>query len=155
TGTIFFPNDPATPNFGNLSFAGTIDDSFALWIDNVTYISRVGWTTPAQSGNIHLTAGPHSFEARFGSTGGHGGANQPLGLYGYTGFSSSIGFVYRVNKGSTDPLATSTNATDYFQTTPAYIQPNGKPAPLGGYPQDPGDGSLFQTTARTGMIKNG
>src|SRR5205085_9057587 len=63
--------------------------------------------------------------------------------------------VFRVNSGSTDALATSTNVTDYFQTTPAYTQANGKPAPLGGLPQDPGDGSLFQTSARTGLVKNG
>jgi autotransporter-associated beta strand protein len=136
TGTIFFPNDPHTPGSGTMSFAKELQDATLLRIDGQTLIANSSWTAPVGTGPVTLAAGPHPFEARFGVVAGGGG---PAGQNnaGWTGWTTSEGFVYRIDNGPNDPLANSMNVSDYK------------------IPIDPGDGSLFQTVGPSGIIKDG
>jgi autotransporter-associated beta strand protein len=138
TGTIFWPSDPKTPGSGTLSFAKDTDDIMFLRIDGTAYISNTRWDVPVGTGPITLASGPHDFEALFGNGNGYAGA-VGQNNNGWTGWTDDIGFVYRVDDGpgTSDPLAYSTNVSDYKIVV------------------DPGDGSLFQTLVPSGVIKSG
>jgi autotransporter-associated beta strand protein len=138
TGTVFWPSDPKTPGSGTLSFAKDTDDVMFLRIDGTPYISNTRWDDPVGTGPITLASGPHSFEARFGNGNGGAGADGQNNN-GWTGWTDSIGFIYRVDSGAgtSDPLSYSTNVSDYKLVV------------------DPGDGSLFQTLVPSGVTKSG
>ncbi len=125
TGQIFFSNHLGDGT-GTYSFVENINDSTLLKIDGVTYISDTS-STPVGTGPIELPTGWHDIEIRFGNGSGSGGASgQDTG--GWSGWTVTSGFAYRVNDGPTDPLASSKNVTDYVLA------------------QDDGSGNLFRTT---------
>jgi autotransporter-associated beta strand protein len=135
SGQIFFPNYNNTGK-GTLSFAKSVDDSTLLRIDGQPYISDTSWTNSIGTGPITLPTGWHNIEIRFGNGGGGAGADGQNNN-GWSGFTSSLGFVYRVDNGPTDAKASSKNAADYV------------------IPMDNGAGNLFRVLRGSGIAKTG
>jgi hypothetical protein len=120
------------PTTSVVSFAANIDDGTLLKVDGLVWINDNTWYTPdAASGPqgqpvAPLTAGWHTFEARFGNgTGGVGpSAQNPVP---WTGWTSTFGFGYKLG-------AVTTNAADYHQLL------------------DDGTMNTFHTVATTGIV---
>jgi autotransporter-associated beta strand protein len=110
---------------GTVTFAENVDDSALLKIDGVTWLNNTSYTTPTSSAKI-LTAGWHTFEARFGNgTGGAGPSGQNTN--GWTNWSTSFGFGYKQG-------AATLNAADYAK------------------PIDDGTGNLFHVMTVNGVV---
>src|SRR5207253_7747125 len=125
TGKMFWPNYKGTGT-GYLSFAKSIDDNTLLKIDGVTYINDTNWTNTLGVGPIGLPTGFHDIEIEVYNGGGGAGADGQNNN-GWTGFTQTEGFVYRVDDGPNDPLGTGPGDTANYLI-----------------PTDPGDGSLFR-----------
>ena len=76
-----------------------------LKIDGTTYISNTSWTTPDRLGTDYSGGRDRtSLIARFGNGGGGAGADGQNNN-GWTGWTNSIGFIYRVDdNGGTEIL---------------------------------------------------
>jgi len=96
-----------------VTFAENIDDGTLLKIDGHVWINDNTWNNPVAASGPQgqpvepLSAGWHTFEARFGNgTGGAGPSNQNNN--GWSNWSASYGFGYKLG-------AVSLNAADYIQ----------------------------------------
>ncbi|MDD2599597.1 MAG: autotransporter-associated beta strand repeat-containing protein [Kiritimatiellae bacterium] len=103
------------------TFAENFDDNVLLKIDGVQVLRNTVWDVPSKA-NYTLTPGPHAFEARFGQGGGGGGPPEDSNS-GWFKTNRQIGF-----------------GVDF--------QGRNQEVP-GNYQRmiDPGDGTLFTTTA--------
>ncbi len=136
SGQIYFPNYNNT-GFGTLSFARNVDDTALLRIDGVAYPSSSVYGATTATGPITLSTGWHSFDLRLANLVGVGGSFD-FNNSGWTGWSNNNGFVYRVDNGPADSLASSKNVNDYV------------------IPSDDGSGSFFRYISTTsGLTKTG
>ena len=141
--TWFYQGQINVPNYNNtgtgyLSFAKSIDDSTLLMIDGVTYINDPSYTNSIGTGEITLTAGWHNIDIRVANGGGGAGADA-LNNNGWTGFTNTKGFVFRIDNGPNDPLGNTTTKGNVANYT---------------VPTDSGSGNLFRV-APSGLVKNG
>jgi hypothetical protein len=89
-----------------VTFAENIDDGTLLKIDGQVWINDNTWNTPVAASGPQgqtpapLTAGWHTFEARFGN--GTGGAGPSGQNNGWTGWDGSYGFGYKLGAATTD-----------------------------------------------------
>ena len=98
TGEINVPDNNGDGT-GTIAFGENFDDSVQLVIDGVQRMNNGAWNVPTTSGPLTLSAGWHSFEARFGQGGGGVGPNAvatPL-------WTAAIGFGIDTDKTSFGP----------------------------------------------------
>jgi autotransporter-associated beta strand protein len=131
TGQIYVAPSVSNPNYGYLSFWAYEDDNSSLSIDG----TRLWSSTEFDGGNhveVTLTPGWHNFDLRVASSSPQAGGRIP------DEENPGQGLLYRVDTGLNDPLAYSTNATDYV------------------VPTDDGSGNLFRIGGHPGgVIVNG
>ena len=129
---------------GSVAFAANIDDGAELSIDGVTYFDNAYYGNQMTTGQLHLSPGWHTIEARFSNNaGGAGGFNS-------NNWTTNFGF------------GMSTDTTPGWSSIPAgetvgvggngILNAQGTWFNVGGSqvgPTDPGNGSLFRALGMT------
>ncbi len=153
TGQMFWPNFNGTGT-GYISFAKAVDDDVSVKVDGVSYMLNTTWNTDEGTGEIGLPTGWHNVDFRFSNGGGGAGADAQ-NTNGWNGFTTTEGFVYRVDAGPSDPLGGGTAVSGGAGL--AGPGANNGDINANGYsiPVDPGDGSLFRQTGPGSVVQSG
>ena len=106
-GLVYFPNSNGNGT-GTLSFAKQIDDDTWLTINGVNYINNGSFNTAMSTGAITLPTGWYPIELNMANGGGGAGASGAS-----AGWNGNYGIGFRVDSGSGDGTAGSTNGGDY------------------------------------------
>ena len=132
TGTIYLPQRSEDSRQRHAHLRQSIDDNDFLKIDGVTYINDTNWHDAVDTrAPITLCGWPAHLRCCASATAAAAPAPSGQNNSGWTGWTRASALSIVSISGTTDPMANSTNVSDYK------------------IPIDPGDGSLFRSIPAT------